>query len=353
MGCQPQRGTGLSAILAGVAREGAPYICASSEIADDAEVAARLCGSLGAEHIRLPAWASSGSTWIPELADPLVPTTMAALAGHPFALHSMQPSPADGWVSGHLAETFAWGWVSPYRMRLAREGRAPMMAHLVRQTRALEPSALRLALRRKRRELADLPDQHLRAICDLSDVDDPMGMMQQVLLEQRVRRHILRDFLALRQLGPSMLWFADPAWSDFWSTVPRIWPVDKTLYSGGLRERVFTGPLDTLRRVPANGRRLRSVRLPHARIRVDNLERRARKRFRPPHAASDGAILSATELDAADWLVRPGLLSGGATAGTRRVGAEHLASDRAPGRAASDIRRTPASVGSHDGNHPR
>lgn len=294
-------------IAAGLAANGASFECFSSDIEDDAVVAEQLARLLEVSHRRIASWAALGSPWVPRVADPLAATTMVGVAGHPLALAATGASGVSGWVSGHLGDNFVGGQLSLRLHAFRRRPRSDLVTFLVHYHRALSPGDLRSLLRPEWRELADAPDSRFRALCDEADADEPFGVMVQVDLEQRKRRHILRDHFALEQLGPTMLWFADPAWSDFWATVPPEWQIGTPLYSRTLREQVFVGALGPLADVPANGVRLRSVRLPRPRARLDDIARRSRKRIgrRSTPSSVRADRVPAQDLEAAAWLVDP------------------------------------------------
>lgn len=295
-------------ILAGLVRQGVPLVAVSSDVGDDATVAAQLAAAVGVEHHTIASWASSGSPWIAEVADPLVATSMAALAGHPLALAFHGPSSPSGWLSGHLGDSLSCGRQTASSLRVNRRGLIATADYLYAYHRAVSSAALAPMLRREHRAEVGLGEHHLRTLIAELAKEFPLEYVaEQVDLRQRKRRHILRDYLALRALGPTVLWFADPAWADFWRTVPINWKVDWGLYQRCLAERVFVGRLAPLGG-PANGRKLARRRLPRVAAEAKELIRRVSKRVPRkgrPAVAGSSRRPSAQELEAVSWLIEP------------------------------------------------
>ena len=294
-------------LFGALVRAGVPITACSSDVGADARVAAEVAAAVGVQHRTNTFWADLGSPWIPEVADPLVGTTMAAVAGHPISLSLDRPSECSGWVSGHLGDRFAGGQLPKSLMGRPQVDIGLLKARLVEADRSLSDRELVKVLRPEWRALVRVPSERMREVVAESDDGDLGALLQRVDLEQRQRRFILRDYMAIRTLGPTVLWLGDPAWSDFWASVPYRWLVGTSLYSRVLKEKVFVGDLAPLAKIPANDRRLTTVRLPRLAVTGRELKRRAFKRLKrtvpawQPHRTG----LTDRALELASWLIEP------------------------------------------------
>lgn len=244
------------------------------------DAAAQVARTLGSPHIVLDPWVESHRTTGQIIADAISPTAMFHVAGHPLALDLAGPWPVDGFVSGHLGDMYAGSHLSVRTVNAASDGPAALEDYFVAHHSAIPRELLGRLLGRRHRELAGQPYERMGALLGEAVASDPLSAVLQVDLEQRQRRLILRDYVALRTLGPTMLWFADHAWTDFWKTVPFEWQLGTTLFERCFVERM--GRADPrLAEIPINGRMARRIRFPTLRVRADDIVRRAQKKLNP------------------------------------------------------------------------
>ena len=298
-------------ILAGLIRAGVPVTAYSSDVDSDASVARQLARSVGVRHRTNPFWTEFGSPWVPQVADPLVATTMAAVAGHPLSLTLSRSLDSSGWVSGHLGDSFNASRLTCGPWGAPTADSETVKDRIVSDSLAVPTGRLAEMLRPEWRELSHSPKRRLRQVIESANVIKPEALYHHFTFENRQRRFILRDYMGLRALGPTVLWFADPAWADFWSTVPYRWRLGAPLYSRVLVEKVLVKDLAPLASIPANEQRLRKVLLPRVARNRDEFVRKASKRVR---RASLGLqplwpSPSGEELELASWLVEPDYFS--------------------------------------------
>lgn len=297
-------------IFGSLVRSGVPVTAYTSVVGADASVARELAASVGVAHETVAFWDDLSSPWVDRVADPLAPTTMAAVAGHPISLSlcSGRGFTTSGWVSGQLGGNLPGGQLTSI-LRIPGSSELSVVENRVATSHQVVPADdLQSVLRSEWRCLANEPARRMREVVSEADSSRPEALIYQVDLEQRQRRFILRDYLALRELGPTVLWYGDPAWASFWETVPTRWLMGTPLYSRVLTERLFVGKLAPLARIPANGRRLASVRLPRFSLARRELARRALKRIRRDAARSPQshrAGLTDRETELASWLIEP------------------------------------------------
>jgi len=296
-------------IFGSLVRSGVPVTAYTSVVGADARVARELAASVGVAHESVAFWDDLASPWVDRVADPLAATTMAAVAGHPISLSLCSGRGfTSGWVSGQLGGNLPGGLLTSI-LRISGRGDLSVVEDRVATSHQVVPADdLRSVLRSEWRGLANEPARRMREVVSETDSSRPEALIHQVDLEQRQRRFILRDYLALRELGPTVLWYGDPAWASFWETVPTRWLMGTPLYSRVLTERLFVGKLAPLARIPANGRSLASVRLPRLTLARRELARRALKRIKREAARSPQphrAGLTDRETELASWLIEP------------------------------------------------
>jgi hypothetical protein len=183
----------------------------------------------------------------------LAPTTSISVANNPNSISINAPWEPDGFWSGHLGDRPAGSCIKLREVlcNIRKDKEQLIETYRKKQLKA-NPRDIKNLFKNDAREMVQDPWPLIKKRLMHSSISSTWAIGIRLDLEQRQRRFILRDYLALQSIGPSALVLMDYELQDLLRSLPYKWLLDRAFFKTATH-KYYEKKCPELNGIPTNG----------------------------------------------------------------------------------------------------